>query len=493
MFAVILLPNFRLQTVLRFREELRGECVGLIDCEISYGSGTDCGKKTGLLEINEAAARRGVIPGQTPPQALARCPELKILSRSLVQERPAQAALLEIAGSLSPAIESTAEGVCTADLRASRDRDWQKIGGRVVDDLGKLNLCARFGAGPNPDLAFLAVRHARPVLVVQTPVAFLANLAIHELDPSPELVSVLRDWGIHNLAQLTSLPRGELMDRLGPEASWLWERAAGQSTRPLRLVRPAEEFVEAFEFEYEVDTAEPALFLLRRFLDQLALRLGNAHRVAGRMTLTLLLTNGGAHERDFTVPSPTADVDVLFRILQTHFDGLQLDHGLVGVRLRIAPALAESQQFQLFESPLRDPNRFGETLGRLAALVGGENVGVAEVLDTYQPDSFRLVAPRFQEVGEETVEDLAVGLPLRRYRPALFAQVRVVRHRPVFVVSEKAHGAIRNALGPYRISGEWWETNRWATEEWDVEMEDGSLYRLARNGTNWRVEGSLSD
>lgn len=38
------------------------------------------------------------------------------------------------------------------------------------------------------------------------------------LDPSPELLSVLRDWGIHHLGQLTSLPGGELMDRMGAEA-----------------------------------------------------------------------------------------------------------------------------------------------------------------------------------------------------------------------------------------------------------------------------------
>lgn len=485
MFAVILLPNFRLQAALRFREELRRKPVGLIDERES---------KMGLLEISEAAARAGVTRGQTSPQALARCPGLTLLPRSPAQEQTAQSALLEIAASLSPEIEATADGFCTVDLRASRERDWQALGDRVVENLGKLNLSAQFGAGPNPDLAFLAARHARPALVVQTPAAFLANLAVHELDPSPELLSVLRDWGIHNLAQLTSLPRGELMDRLGSEASRLWERAAGRTERPLRLMRPVEEFAEAFEFEYEVDTAEPALFLIRRFLDQLVLRLGNAYRVAGRMTLALLLANGGAHERSFTVPSPTADVDVLFRILQTHFDGLQLDHGLVGVRLRIDPALAERQQFQLFESPLRDPNRFGETLGRLAALVGGENVGVAEVLDTHRPDSFRLARPRFQEIAASSLgEDLSVGLPLRRYRPSLPAEVRVVRHRPVFVVSEKILGAIRDALGPYRASGGWWESDRWTTEEWDIELEDGGLYRLARAGNAWRVEGSYEE
>lgn len=402
--------------------------------------------------------------------------------------------MLEIAGTLSPEVEATADGFCTVNLRASREKDWSALGTRIIASLAALSLDAQAGIASNPDLAFIAARHARPVLVVQTAAPFLANLALHELNPAPDLLAVLGDWGIHNLAQLTSLPRGELMDRLGPEAARLWGRAAGQTERPLRLVRAAEEFVEAFDFEREVETAEPLLFILRRFLDQLAARLGNVHRVAGRMALTLTLANGSACERTFTVPAPTMNVDVLFRILHTHLDGLRLDSAATGVRLLITPTHAERQQFQLFESPLRDPNRFGETLGRIAAIVGAENVGVAEVLDTHRPDSFRLRTPRFHELGATASgDDFAVGLPLRRWRPPVAADVRVVRHRPAFIVAAKVRGAVRDALGPYRASGCWWEREQWAAEEWDVEMESGGLYRLACVGGEWRIEGSYDE
>lgn len=485
MFAVVLLPNFRLQAALRFREEMRAQPLALIDPHEP---------KAGLLEITNAAEAAGVTTGQTATQALSRCPALTILPRSHAQEHAAQAALLEIAGTLSPEVEATADGFCTVNLRSSREKDWPALGARIVANLAALSLDAQAGIASNPDLAFIAARHARPVLVVQTAAPFLANLALHELNPAPELLAVLGDWGIHNLAQLTSLPRGELMDRLGPEAARLWERAAGQTERPLRLVRAAEEFAEAFDFEREVETAEPLLFILRRFLDQLAARLGGVHRVAGRMALALALADGGTYERTFTVPAPTADADVLFRILHTHLEGLRLDCAATGARLLITPTHAERQQFQLFESPLRDPNRFGETLGRIAAIVGAENAGVAEVLDTHRPDSFRLRAPRFHELGAmASADDCAIGLPLRRWRPPVPAEVRVVRHLPASLVSAKVRGAIRDALGPYRASGGWWERDQWAAEEWDVEMESGGLYRIARVAGAWRIEGSYDE
>jgi protein ImuB len=210
------------------------------------------------------------------------------------------------------------------------------------------------------------------------------------------------------------------------------------------------------------------------------------------MTLILPLENGAKHERVFTIPAPTTDVAVLFRILETHLDGLKLEQRPTGLRLIIEPAKPDHDQHRLFENPLRDVNRFGETLARLAALVGRDHVGVAEVEDTHRPDRYRLVEPRFHELRDspaDEADDFAVGLPLRRFRPPIAAQVQVVRHEPAFVVSDSAHGRIAEALGPYRASGGWWDGDHWAGEEWDVEIAGQGLYRLTRQNDAWFVEG----
>lgn len=484
MFAAILLPNFRLQSALRLRREWHDRPVAMVDDQSGKGA---------VLECNEPAARSGVLVGMPSVQALARCPNLTLLPCSLEQERIAQTALLQVAGSLSPEIEATADGYCTMDLRMAKIHDWMGWGMPVVEQLAALELNACMGVAPNADLAFLAARRAQPVLVVQTPAVFLSQLAVSEIDPPPDLLAVLRDWGVHTLGRLTSLPRGEFAARLGPDADRLWQRAAGQTHRLLRLVRPVEEFVEAFDFEHEIETVEPLLFILRRFLDQLALRLTGAHRVAAHMTLSLPLENGAAHERLFTIPSPTADAEVLFRILNTHLEDLQLDHRPTSIRLRIDPVRPDHQQMRLFESPLRDANRFGETLGRLVALVGGGNVGVVELENTHRPDRFRLVDPKFHELREqaESEEDatLTIGLPLRRFRPLMPAQVQLVRHEPAHVVCEVARGRVAEALGPYRVCGGWWDHDVWASEEWDVEIAGCGLYRLCRQNDQWFVEG----
>ncbi|PYJ00915.1 MAG: hypothetical protein DMF00_06440, partial [Verrucomicrobia bacterium] len=119
------------------------------------------------------------------------------------------------------------------------------------------------------------------------------------------------------MGQLAALDKEQLGARLGPEALRMWERANGQSNRVLKLIRPPESFEESFEFEHEIATAEPLLFMLRRFLEQLAVRLSAIYLVAKELTLRITFSNSRqdepavaekqGYERVFKIPQPTND------------------------------------------------------------------------------------------------------------------------------------------------------------------------------------------
>src|SRR5213080_4212824 len=174
-----------------------------------------------------------------------------------------------------------------------------------------------------------------------------------------EIFAILHKWGIHTLGQLAALDKEQLGARLGPEAIRLWERANGQSNRVLKLARPPELFEENFEFENEIETAEPLLFMLRRFLEQLAVRLSAIYLVAKELTLRITFSNSRqdesavpgkqVYERVFKIPQPTNEVDLLFRMLQTHLENFRSEHPIIAVALTAQPIRPVSQQFGLFE------------------------------------------------------------------------------------------------------------------------------------------------
>src|SRR5438876_3641222 len=245
-----------------------------------------------------------------------------------------------------------------------------------------------------------------------------------------EIFAILHKWGIHTLGHLAALDKQELGTRLGPEAVCMWEHANGRSNRVLKLVRPPESFEESFEFENEIETAEPLLFMLRRFLEQLAVRLGAIYLVAKELTLRITFGNKQTYERVFKIPQPTNDVDLLFRMLQTHLENFKSDHPIIAVALGAQPIKHAREQFGLFETTLRNPHQLSETLARLTALLGADRVGTPVLEETHRPDAFCMEPFAWQAVesavpnGElpDTLRTArATKIALRRFRPAATA------------------------------------------------------------------------
>src|SRR5437868_997581 len=184
-----------------------------------------------------------------------------------------------------------------------------------------------------------------------------SELRARSSESTERILAILRKWGIHTLGQLAALNKEELRTRLGAEAVRLWERANGTAARSLKFVQPPETFSESFEFDHEIETAEPLLFILRRFLEQLALRLSAIYLVAQELTLRIGFSNNQTnasaartYERVFKIPEPTNDVDLLFRMLQTYLENFKSEHPIVAVALTAQPIRPASQQFGLFET-----------------------------------------------------------------------------------------------------------------------------------------------
>jgi len=532
MFAVLHLADFALHAVLRTEPEAASKPAALF---------ANHSKKSLLLAANPAARAFGIQIGMTAPQAVARCPALLIRPPNADADAEARAALLAVGFTLSPAIEDTSPGVCTADLKGSSTAP-QPLAANAIAQLDALGLPATAGLGRTPLLALYAARAAadrhtaylirhphRPVDPVALPTipqselnlttglaeapipyrsglsephrvfaitdekAFLAPLPLAAADPSPELAAIFTTWGLQTLGDLTSLPRDEIVRRFGTDGLLLWNRATGGEPRPLHLVVPGQHFTATMPFEQEVETLEPLLFILRRLLDRLALELRAAQLVATDIELTLQLADDHRLTRSFRLPEPTADTEILFRTLHTHLESLQTAEAISGLELRLTPTRPLVRQHGLFDTGLRDPHGFAETLARVAALVNADRVGTPQREDTHRPDAFKLVTPTavVPSPAEPPIHP-PIGLPLRRFRPPLRATLEFspAEKKPTYVYTDRFEGVIATIRGPWRSSGDWWQPDRaWARLEWDIALTAGGLYRLIQIEEAFYIEG----
>lgn len=505
MYAVIQLPAFALQAVLRHEPELSKRAVALLDPTRNTPV---------VIEATRPAQDAGVSNGLTATQATARSRDLILRRRSPAQETVATTALVQCLCGFSPHLEATSLGLFTLDLRNLAElRDaspeaLSKWAGRLEHAVRCLQLHPRIGLGGTPNIARLAAcwgtletPGSGAIQVITEPRSFVDRLPVTALSPSSDLIVILEKWGIRSVGELLALGQEALADRLGLEALALIAASSTTATRPLKPVAPAEEFIESREFEEPIESVEPLLFVFRRFLDQLHHRLEPAGLVAEQLYLRMTLETGTPFEQLLRVPAPTRDPDILFRMLHTFLEGIRTDAPITAVRLEARPTLPRQRQFTLFETAVRDPNRFAETLACLAALVGADRVGTPIPEESYYPDAFQLMPPDFENAPappSSGSEDLLAAVPLRRLRPAQPAQVETEAESPgapapvpLSVRSRLGNSRLQQVHGPWKISGHWWEPTAWEREEWDVLARDHQGLRLSRHPEGWFIEAVI--
>ena len=478
MFAVLELPDFSLQAWLRMRPALRHEPVGLLQ-------GT--GRRAVITQVNALA--QVVRPGSSAAQALADCPGLQLLPPSPDAEREAAALLLTAAWTLSPRVEPTTIGRCTIDLRGVNFTRVDSVLENVRGGLAAHDLAVRIGVGPTALIARYAAHVARPVKVVDDARGFLAGLPVQMLELTPEEERLFSDLGLKTLGAITQFPRAAVVSRWGNRGAELWSRAAGEWHAPLQAAPFPVRHLATMELEDAVETLEPLLFILRRFCERLAAEVGQFGGGANRLALGLTLVSEAVYRRDFELPEPTADADVLFAVLANHLSGLQTDAAIMGVSLEAVPARRLEQQEGLFDTGLKDAPLFYTTLGRIAAVVGTDKVGTPRQGHRHRPDAVELSSPpamipaRRRPAGPEPFGPL-----LWRLRPPVAATVELTAAQPTFLESALITGAVTVLRRPFRANGEWWSPTAWAREEWDIKVGTG-LYRLLHAPGGWFIEG----
>src|SRR5688572_11559655 len=126
MFAVLHIADFPLHAVLRLEPGTAQNPAALF---------ATSSKKSVILSANDSARASGVEIGMTAPQAVARCPSLVIRTPQPDAETDARAALLATGFTLSPSIEDTAPGVCTADVAGLDPKQRELAASRAITEL----------------------------------------------------------------------------------------------------------------------------------------------------------------------------------------------------------------------------------------------------------------------------------------------------------------------------------------------------------------------
>ncbi|HME97249.1 MAG TPA: hypothetical protein VKN16_23850 [Methylomirabilota bacterium] len=439
--------------------------------------------------------------------------------------------LLQVALSHSPRVEDGGIGRVYLDASGLHGLfgDEPRLAARLRDMTAAAGVTARVGIAGSR-LAALAAARLGPGAAVVDPdgdAAYLAVAPLSLLELSNELSARLSRWGLRTLGELAALPTAGLFERLGGEGVRLQRLVRGDDPRPLVSWKPALLFEESVQCEWGMETLPPAVERLGELAARVCARLGERGLAADGFEWACRLDGGHLHEGALAPAVPMTDGAAVAALLRLALEA-RPPRGIVrGLTLRARPARITAMQESLTDRSRPSPRLLAATLNRLVGLVGADSIGAPALLDSHRPDAVGLGAyapPPFslsslRDAGAASPSPLRAAdapsrsplrdagapppsplrgegrvrgigaLALRRLRPPAPAAVTLTSGRPVALRSSRLSGRIVAGAGPWRSSGEWWSKRPWLQDEWDVELADGTLCRLANDGSAWHLAG----
>jgi protein ImuB len=253
-------------------------------------------------------------------------------------------------------------------------------------------------------------------------------------------------------------------------------------------------------------------------------------------------------QRTLRLPVPLLDARTFLKLLQLDLKTHPPGAPIIKIHLAAEPVRPRAAQNGLFLPPSPQPEKLELTLAKITGIVGEDKVGSLQLLDTegycmrrFAPDkgpglkakaakrsmlrpgavpdgtrdsstsafpalpcrafTFRRFAAGAQVAPPDSSllalhEDNAVTA-LRIFRPPRRASVTLRNGTPSFIDCAKrpaARGDVLWAAGPWRSSGDWWEQEGWARDEWDIAVQQNAaiaFYRLVRDllSGRWFLEG----
>jgi protein ImuB len=349
------------------------------------------GRRQVIGEVSPAAEAFGVVAGMRVGEALARCPELRLVPPDPDGVRGLWRSVLERLERIGAACESDRAGEAFFDANGLRGIHGG-LDGVLEAARRAAGRAARIGCAPGRFSAYAAALRARPrrgpfVVRGGELVPFLRPLPVGLLRSRAgleDLPAVLEQLGVGTLGALAALPRTAVAERFGHPGLLAWDLASGADT-PLEPRRPPEPVVERLELP-EAASGQQLERALELLVARVLARPERRGRTLRSVGLAARFVEGGTWRTRVTLRSASCDAARLGIVL--------------GPKLAELPAPAESiaVEVEAWGPPAVDQGRLVEDRSPAAVRRARIAEAVSQVREAAGPDA----ALRVLEVDPES-------------------------------------------------------------------------------------------
>jgi protein ImuB len=344
---------------------------------------------------------------------------------------------------------------------------------------------------------------------------YLAPAPLALVPMEDELRLALQALGLRTVGSFAALSPEDVERRWGAEGLQAWRLARGEDHRRPVLARVPDLPVVDAELPMPATTIEPILFLVRAALDRLTTHLAARGQAVAALSITLslddrrgalpsnALTRAHTVTREIRLARPIARSTPLFERCRALLDTWPLTAPAIGVGVSIvAAAPLSGEQGDLLNAAWRDAAAVDAALARLRAELGPNVVVKPVARDAHVLERAGAWIDDESATGRTTTDETAAERSATTATTAVRTDpaIRLLESpESVFVVCDDGvpravtwrgrRLTIERAVGPERLSGDWWDDG-YRRDYWRCESAFGDfvLY-LDRMDDQWWVQG----
>ncbi len=335
------------------------------------------------------AEAHGVRPGLRVGEALARCPDLELVTPDPDGAESAGEFILQRLESMGAAAEPLAPGIACFESRGLERMHGglERVlrGARAALPVGA---GGRVGAALGWTAAIQAAREApgRDPLIIEggRDAEFLEHLPIERLASplpdveaggclSPETTAALTAVGVRTIGRLAQMPRRSLTARFGPAGLRGWMVATGRDERRPRPRQPPEPLETAMDFPDPIADLPALQHAARLLIARLAETAAARGRSLRGLTLRARLAGGRSWTRTLTLREPGTDSTVLNDAALPHLEAIDAPVESLAIR-GDASGPAAGQQFTIATHDLEKHRRIRDAVHQTRAGSGDGSV-----------------------------------------------------------------------------------------------------------------------
>ncbi len=484
-----------------------------------------------VVSVNAAASRAGVQVGQPVRDAHAMCGTLTTRTRDAPAEARFLTALRRWAGKFSPWVTGEAPDALVIDLSgcAHLFGGEARLLGVIEGDCADMRLTVRAGIADTLGAAWALARYAgaeagsarngdaidqeapatrsragkrrhwtkggtAPQVVTQAQAGRIAApgqsygtlspLPVAALRLEPEVAAQLNRLGLRRIGDLLGQPRAALARRFGKGLVLRLDQAMGSAPEPVSPAKPPDHFAVRITLPDPVGLEADLLAGIDRMLPRLCTRLESKGRGLRTLKLEAYRTDQVAEVVTIGLARPSHDQHRIRPLLQMKLDQIDAGFGIDMLRLEAVqtePLHKRTKTGHLgagraVRDRLAQNSALDDLIGRLGARTG------LEAITRRHPSSSHIPEKAAQTLAAAW-SDPVHGWP----QPAVPRPLTLWRPEPVHMPEDPnlpetfrwrgRDWSLQKAMGPERISPEWWlDEPDWRTgvrDYWEVTTDRG--------------------